>query len=74
MAPFPFLQRESLSDLARQVSLTGFVPNLEIAGLLTRELERACPDVEKQERSVRARKSTLFTAGTERSRTSAICS
>ena len=31
---FPFLQRESLPELARQVSLTGFVPNLELAGLL----------------------------------------
>ncbi len=35
MAPFPFLQRESLSDLARQVSLTGYVPRLELSGLLT---------------------------------------
>jgi hypothetical protein len=34
MAPFPFLQRESLSDLARQVSLTGYTPNLELTGLL----------------------------------------
>ena len=34
MAPFPFLQRESLSELARQVSLTGYVPNLELTGLL----------------------------------------
>src|SRR5437868_10484434 len=34
MAPFPFLQRESLSELARQVSLTGYTPNLELTGLL----------------------------------------
>ncbi|MGZ4831953.1 MAG: hypothetical protein ACXVZQ_03445 [Terriglobales bacterium] len=34
MAPFSFLQRESLSDLARQVSLTGYTPSLELAGLL----------------------------------------
>ena len=35
MARFPFLQRESLSDLARQVSLTGYVPDLALTGLLT---------------------------------------
>ncbi|MBZ5568318.1 MAG: hypothetical protein LAN64_10775 [Acidobacteriia bacterium] len=34
MAPFPFLQRESLSDLARQLSLTGYSPTLELSGLL----------------------------------------
>ncbi len=34
MAKFPFLQRESLSELARQVSLTGYVPSLELTGLL----------------------------------------
>jgi hypothetical protein len=34
MAPFSFLQRESLSELARQVSLTGYSPNLELRGLL----------------------------------------
>ncbi len=34
MAPFPFLQRESLTELARQVSLVGYSPNLELRGLL----------------------------------------
>ncbi|MGZ4838898.1 MAG: hypothetical protein ACXVZR_10140, partial [Terriglobales bacterium] len=34
MAPFSFLQRESLSELARQMSLTGYVPDLELTGLL----------------------------------------
>jgi hypothetical protein len=34
MAPFPFLQRESLSELAGQMSLTGYVPDLELTGLL----------------------------------------
>jgi hypothetical protein len=31
---FPFLQRESLSELARQVSLSGYSPSLEMTGLL----------------------------------------
>ena len=35
MAPFPFLQRESLSDFARRASLTSYVPSLELTGLLT---------------------------------------
>src|SRR5690348_15402099 len=35
MAPFPFLQRESLADLARHFQLQGYTPALEIEGLLT---------------------------------------
>src|SRR5512147_1144526 len=32
--PFPFLQRESLSEHARHMSLSGYSPTLELAGLL----------------------------------------
>ena len=35
MAPFPFLQRESLAELARHFQLQGYTPALEIEGLLT---------------------------------------
>jgi hypothetical protein len=34
MAPFSFLQRESLPELARHLSLTTYVPDLELTGLL----------------------------------------
>lgn len=35
MAPFPFLQRESLAELARHFQLQGYTPTLELEGLLT---------------------------------------
>jgi hypothetical protein len=35
MAPFPFLQRESLAELARHLQLQGYTPTLELEGLLT---------------------------------------
>jgi hypothetical protein len=35
MAPFPFLQRESLAELARHFQLQGYTPVLEMEGLLT---------------------------------------
>lgn len=35
MAPFPFLQRESLAELARHFQLQGYTPVLELEGLFT---------------------------------------
>lgn len=35
MAPFPFFQRESLAELARNLQLTAYTPVLEMEGLLT---------------------------------------
>ncbi|MGH3430354.1 MAG: hypothetical protein ACRD3Q_06370, partial [Terriglobales bacterium] len=35
MAPFPFFQRESLADLARNLQLQSYTPALELEGLLT---------------------------------------
>src|SRR5689334_21452531 len=35
MAPFPFLQRESLAELARHFQLQGYTPAREVEGLLT---------------------------------------
>lgn len=35
MAPFPFLQRDSVSEHARQLQLSAYTPKLELEGLLT---------------------------------------
>ncbi len=35
MAPFPFFQRENLSELAQQLELKTYVPSMELQGLVT---------------------------------------
>ena len=44
MAPFPFFQRESLAELVRHLQLQGYLPGLELEGLLT-GIDNLRPDV-----------------------------